>query len=124
MLGIQWWCLVLVLCGSCVLVSCAEVGLQFIPVQVIQEEESFLNLTRGANLNSDDTRWSSSDKCPQHEEFLNCGPTCQKTCGTINTPCPDGTCVSGCFCKSGKVRSSLGVCISKRHCPSESLSGH
>lgn len=58
--------------------------------------------------------------CPLFEEYLECGPTCQITCGSLGQSCPPGPCRRGCFCELGKVRSrKTGKCISQKHCTSK-----
>lgn len=58
--------------------------------------------------------------CPLFEDYLTCGPTCQVTCATLGKACPSGPCQRGCFCETGKVRSTkFGKCISQKFCPSK-----
>lgn len=60
--------------------------------------------------------------CALFEDLLSCGPTCQVTCETLGKACPPGPCQRGCFCETGKVRSTkTGRCISQKLCPSKYL---
>ncbi|EAT48604.1 AAEL000356-PA [Aedes aegypti] len=53
-----------------------------------------------------------------NEVYLICGSLCERTCTNLYDCdlCP-AVCVSGCFCKDGYVRDSLGTCIPACDCP-------
>lgn len=56
--------------------------------------------------------------CPVYEEYLECGPGCQRTCdNTTIASCALIPCRKGCFCKPGYIRGPDGKCILPQQCP-------
>lgn len=60
----------------------------------------------------------SSKTCPNNEIYSECNAGCQKTCKTRNQQFKC-SCVSGCVCKSGFIRSDVNFqCIPEKLCSS------
>ncbi|GBN77280.1 hypothetical protein AVEN_172701-1 [Araneus ventricosus] len=59
--------------------------------------------------------------CPENAEFSTCGPSCRPTCkDPYPAPC-SGSCVKGCFCKSGFVEDTDGRCVRMTDCSKKCL---
>ncbi|XP_015930600.1 zonadhesin-like [Parasteatoda tepidariorum] len=56
--------------------------------------------------------------CGENEEFNSCGSACPANCRNRYPNCSK-TCVQGCFCKPGFIRSSNNSCILPASCPIE-----
>ncbi|KAG8177858.1 hypothetical protein JTE90_027123 [Oedothorax gibbosus] len=55
--------------------------------------------------------------CEENEQFLECGPGCQASCGNASITSCNLPCVRGCFCKPGFIRGPDGKCIIPQQCP-------
>ncbi|KAH7156576.1 hypothetical protein EDB81DRAFT_787431 [Dactylonectria macrodidyma] len=58
-------------------------------------------------------------KCPKNEVWSDCGSACPEYCGQPPDTMCIAMCQSGCFCKSGYIRSKAngGTCIRPSQCP-------
>ncbi|KAH8339583.1 hypothetical protein KR074_012284 [Drosophila pseudoananassae] len=57
-------------------------------------------------------------ECPENENFLACGPSCQTECATLGEPCliRHIRCPDGCYCLDGYARDATGRCIPINKC--------
>ncbi|XP_031773987.1 inducible metalloproteinase inhibitor protein [Apis florea] len=56
--------------------------------------------------------------CSRSNEEYACGSACQRTCATLDQPCPiqNIRCNDGCYCKDGYARNTNDVCIPIKDC--------
>lgn len=124
MLGIRWF-LFLLCSAPVVFVTCDrdEVATQaesviFDDLVSLVEDEVIRYLDEEDEDDNDEAPVRDAGRheriCPKSEEYSTCG--CQISCDTLGTSCPPTSCSPGCFCKTGKVRSHHGHCISQKHC--------
>uniref|UniRef100_A0A7I5ED39 Trypsin Inhibitor like cysteine rich domain protein n=1 Tax=Haemonchus contortus TaxID=6289 RepID=A0A7I5ED39_HAECO len=61
---------------------------------------------------------TQGSQCGENEEYYLCLPRCQTTCRGVNecTSNTNGTCTSGCACRSGYRRDGKGKCVLPKFC--------
>ncbi|XGW06094.1 hypothetical protein V3C99_016432 [Haemonchus contortus] len=61
---------------------------------------------------------TQGSQCGENEEYYLCLPRCQTTCRGLNecTSNTNGTCTSGCACRSGYRRDGKGKCVLPKFC--------